>query len=133
MYCFSKQLLINTQLYTCICVSLNCRTERIQWMFAMAWGCTMVYAARSVVPLCAVAISTELNWNKAQTVSLFAPTVLSFCNFFYFSLQSCHCKCSILYFCWFFSLCAPYMLTGNNARCLLLGIRTYTDSWGLLW
>jgi hypothetical protein len=36
-------------------------------------GCSCCYACRTVLPLCIVAISKEMGWNKSQSVSLSKP------------------------------------------------------------
>ena len=44
------------------------RFEQKLWIATMFTGCATVYAARTAVPLCIVAISKEMNWDKKQSV-----------------------------------------------------------------
>ncbi|XP_077991629.1 voltage-gated purine nucleotide uniporter SLC17A9-like [Glandiceps talaboti] len=43
------------------------RQEKRIWTAALFIGTTIVYAARNTMPLCAVAVSQEFNWDKAET------------------------------------------------------------------
>ena len=45
------------------------RSEKKLWIGTLFCGCAVVYAARTAMPLCALAIATEFNWNKKQSVS----------------------------------------------------------------
>lgn len=44
------------------------RQERRLWVGCLFLGCSMIYATRTVMPLCAVAISEQLQWDKTQSV-----------------------------------------------------------------
>ena len=44
------------------------RSEKNMWMATLFGGCAVVYAARTAMPLCALAIGSEFNWNKKQSV-----------------------------------------------------------------
>ena len=45
------------------------RQERRLWVGCLFLGCSMIYATRTVMPLCVVAVSQELQWDKTQSVS----------------------------------------------------------------
>ena len=45
------------------------RGEKKQWIPTMFLGCATVYAARTAMPLCALAMSNEFHWDKKQAVS----------------------------------------------------------------
>ncbi|KAK2194165.1 hypothetical protein NP493_2g17004 [Ridgeia piscesae] len=43
------------------------RQERRLWVGCLFLGCSMIYATRTVMPLCVVAVSQELQWDKTQS------------------------------------------------------------------
>ena len=45
------------------------RDEKNIWIATLFCGCAVVYAARTAMPLCALALATEFNWNKKESVS----------------------------------------------------------------
>ena len=44
--------------------------QRKYWIVAMFCGTLLLYAARSAVPLCMAAMSSDMNWDKEIDVSL---------------------------------------------------------------
>ena len=64
-----------------------CRFEQKLWIATMFTGCATVYAARTAVPLCIVAISKEMNWDKKQSVR---RTMVVACKNLKFSLVFSH-------------------------------------------
>ena len=64
-----------------------CRFEQKLWIATMFTGCATVYAARTAVPLCIVAISKEMNWDKKQSVRW---TMVLTCKNLKFSLTFSH-------------------------------------------
>lgn len=44
--------------------------SRKHWIVAMFCGTLLLYAARSAVPLCLAAMSSDMNWDKEIDVSL---------------------------------------------------------------
>ena len=42
--------------------------ERKVWLISLFFGTAALYASRAVMPLCIVAISKEMNWDKMQSV-----------------------------------------------------------------
>lgn len=43
------------------------RRERQIWMVALFFGCVMMYACRTVMPLCIPTLAKQYNWNKSQS------------------------------------------------------------------
>lgn len=43
------------------------RSEKKYWIIALWFSCALNYACRTVMPLCAPAMSKEFGWNKTQT------------------------------------------------------------------
>lgn len=43
------------------------RIEKKLWLGTLLCGCTMLYAARTVMPLCVVTMSQEFSWDKTDT------------------------------------------------------------------
>ncbi|XP_013421814.1 solute carrier family 17 member 9 isoform X1 [Lingula anatina] len=43
------------------------RREKYIWVLTLFTGCSVLYTARTVMPLCVVAISKELKWDKTQS------------------------------------------------------------------
>lgn len=64
MHCFTNRYIQN---FICF-IFLVCRQERRIWIATLFFGCTCLYAARTVTPLCMVAISKEMNWTKTDSV-----------------------------------------------------------------
>ncbi|XP_076440135.1 LOW QUALITY PROTEIN: voltage-gated purine nucleotide uniporter SLC17A9-like [Babylonia areolata] len=48
------------------------RSEKNQWAAGLLLGTAMLYAARTIMPMCVVTVSQEMNWDKTE-----AGTVLS--------------------------------------------------------
>lgn len=44
--------------------------SRKHWIVAMFCGTLLLYAARSAIPLCLAAMSSDMNWDKEIDVSL---------------------------------------------------------------
>lgn len=45
------------------------RAERKQWAAGLFTGCAVLYACRTVTPLCVSAMAKEMGWDKTQSVS----------------------------------------------------------------
>ncbi|XP_022091373.1 solute carrier family 17 member 9-like [Acanthaster planci] len=43
------------------------RHERIEWTVILLVGSTILYSARTILPLCAVSVAREFGWDKAET------------------------------------------------------------------
>ena len=80
-----------------------------QWTFGLFCGTAMLYAARTIMPMCIVVISTEMNWDRTEAVKFTLPLrhmflchvivilqdiALIFYHFFAFCLL-CVCRCSV--------------------------------------
>ena len=45
------------------------RSEKNQWALGLFCGTAMLYAARTVMPMCVVTVSEEMNWDKTEAVT----------------------------------------------------------------
>ena len=50
--------------------------ERKRWIVALFCGTIALYAVRTAVPLCAVAMGQDLSWDKQVSVGRDAPVTL---------------------------------------------------------
>lgn len=45
-----------------------CSSERKLWLTSLFLGTAALYSTRTVMPLCIVSLSKEMNWDKMQSV-----------------------------------------------------------------
>ncbi|XP_064626671.1 voltage-gated purine nucleotide uniporter SLC17A9-like isoform X2 [Lineus longissimus] len=55
------------------------RFERRVWMGVLVIGCAFCYSCRTVLPLCIVAISKEMGWNKSQSGTVLSVFFWGYC------------------------------------------------------
>lgn len=57
------------EIYNIEFVPILFRAERKQWAAGLFTGCAVLYACRTVTPLCVAAMAKEMGWDKTQSVS----------------------------------------------------------------
>ncbi|GFR61475.1 solute carrier family 17 member 9, partial [Elysia marginata] len=85
----STDLLEEGQLKDCILIKENTtsprdnriwsKSEKKQWVVGLFSGTTFLYAARTIMPLCVVAVSEELHWDKTESGMVLSAFFWGYC------------------------------------------------------
>ncbi|KAK3791568.1 hypothetical protein RRG08_002924 [Elysia crispata] len=85
----STDLLEDGQLKECIIIKENAKSpvdnriwsksEKKQWVIGLFSGTTFLYAARTIMPLCVVAVSEELHWDKTESGMVLSAFFWGYC------------------------------------------------------